>query len=66
MKNEHKITFILYTISSVCFFISSILEFVSENKFSISNLGLGICFLCLAITYYKKYKEEKKKEDKYN
>ncbi len=59
MKNDNKRIFILYVFASVCFFISSILNFISKSGMGINNLALGICFFCIAITYYEKYKKEK-------
>lgn len=62
MKKENKITFILYMIASVCFFISAILGFIDKNSMAVTNLCLGGCFLGLSSVYYKKHKKDK--EDK--
>lgn len=64
MKKENKITFILYLVSSICFFVSAILGFIDKNNMAIANLGLGACFLCLSSVHYQKYKKDKENEDK--
>lgn len=66
MKKENKITYILYIIASVCFFISAIFGFINKSSSAGTNLCLGSCFLCLSLVYYEKYKKEKEKEDKEN
>lgn len=63
MKKENKITFILYLIASICFFVSAILGFIDKNNMAIANLGLGACFLSLSSVYYQKYKKDKEKEN---
>lgn len=58
MKKEN-ITFILYIISSICFFISAILGFIDKSNMAIIHLCLGICFLGLSSVHYEKYKSDK-------
>lgn len=41
------------------FFIAAILGFIEGNNMRYTNLWLCFYFMILAITYYKKYKENK-------
>lgn len=63
-KKENKIVFILYIIASICFFISAILSFIDGNNVSVTQLCLGVCFLCLSSVHYTKFKDENKKDSK--
>lgn len=60
-KNENKTCFILWTFACVCEFIAFVLNLIADRNKSmaVTNCGLAICYGCLAITYYKKYKNEK-------
>lgn len=59
-KRDNKIVFILYTIASICFFISAVIGFIDRNNMAVTQLCLGVCFLCLSSVYLKKYKDENK------
>lgn len=59
MKNKYKTCTILWLIAAVCEFLSGTFNIFS-NGFSIqsfSNIGLGICFISLAILYSEKEKK---------
>lgn len=64
MRKENKIVFILYLISSICFFVSAILGVIDKNSMAVANLGLGACFLSLSFLYFEKYKKDKENEEK--
>ncbi len=66
MKKESKITFILYIIASVCFFVSAILGFIDKSSMAVTQFCLGACFLCLSSVHYEKYKKSKEKQDEEN
>lgn len=62
IKKENKISFVLFMIASICFYIASIICFVSDNHTGGAYVCLGSCFLCLASEHYRKYKKNKKEE----
>ncbi len=64
MKKGSKITFILYIIVSVCFFVSAILGFMDKSSMAVTHFCLGVCFLCLSSVHYEKYKKVKKNKMK--
>ena len=58
MKNE-KVSYALFLVASICFYISAIICFVSKNNnnsIGIMNLCLGSTFLCLASVHNNKGK----------
>ena len=65
MKKD-KISATLYYVAAILFYISAIINFAGENSNSMAVIWicLGSTFLCLGLSYSKKSKENKDKEDK--
>ena len=61
-KKQEKACFILYTFTSLIFFVSGIsMLFAQSNNLwtGISNIALGVTFGSLAYLYFKNYKSSK-------
>lgn len=55
--HDNKKSSLLWLIAGILEIITFVFELCSYSKrFSIVNLSLGICFLCLSLVYYKKSK----------
>ncbi|MCC8105955.1 MAG: hypothetical protein LIO99_08135 [Clostridiales bacterium] len=56
---RNKISAVLYFIASLCFYISAILNFISDGNMGVVYLCLGSTFLCLGAVRLNKDKDEK-------
>lgn len=56
---SNKVAAILHFISSLCFYICSIIDFVKDGSLGVVYLCLGSTFLCLGSVYLRKDKENK-------
>ena len=63
---KHKITATLYYVAAILSYISAIINFAGENSNSMAVIWIcfGSTFLYLGLSYSKKSKENKDKEDK--
>ena len=63
---KHKITAALYYVAAILSYISAIINFAGENSNSMAVIWIcfGSTFLYLGLSYSKKSKENKDKEDK--
>lgn len=60
MKEKEKIAYYCYIVASICFYISAIIEFFSDEStgMAVTHLCLGSAFLCLATTQINKKKDK--------
>ncbi len=63
MHNK-KIAFIAFMSAAVCFFIAAVCEYLDGNGGMISKLGLGICYLFLALAFYPKRNKDDRDNEK--
>ena len=61
MKNNksNKIVSVLYFLTSFCFYICAIINFINESGMGTLYLCLGSTFLCLGSVWLSKDKEDK-------
>ena len=61
---SNKISAILYFITSLCFYICAIINFVDNGDLGVVYLCLGSTFLCLGAVWLNKDKDKKDKDKK--
>ena len=61
MKNNksNKIVSVLYFLSSICFYICAIINFIDDSGMGALYLCLGSTFLCLGSVWLNKDKKDK-------
>ena len=64
-KRNNKTIATLYYVSSICFYLISIISFIEKNStaMGIIFLGLGSTYLCLGSAYVNKQKNEEKENN---
>ena len=63
-NNSNKTVSVLYFLTSFCFYICAIMNFINDGVVGALYLCLGSTFLCLGTVWLNKDKNKKDKDDK--